>query len=92
MWKPISELEPELWQRYVVRWPDGEWGIAMWKYNSRWGEHEYAHGKKMTTDDEREFSRTHPQPYFGDPNEQDDYDQALPENAPTHFIDVRPIP
>ena len=91
MWQPIADLNPTLWKRYVVMWRNGEWGVAMWKYNSRWGEHEYAFGRKMT-DDEREFSRTHPQPYFGAPDEGDDYDDALPENAPTHFIEVEPLP
>ncbi len=92
MWRPIAELKPELWQRYVVRLPNGWWGIAMWKFNSRWGDHEHNPNRHSQTAEDLEFSRTHTQPYFGDPEESDDYDMALPVNTPTHFIDVRPLP
>lgn len=78
MWRPIAELDPILGRNYVVRWRNGEWGVSMWKTNSRW-------------EKDAAMLRTHPQPYFGDTCEYDDYDMALPENAPTHYIDIESI-
>ena len=56
-----------------MAWPNGSWGVVMWKTNPRW-------------DDDQEMLKTHPQPYFGDPDEFDDYDMAMPENAPSMYL------
>lgn len=79
MWEPIANIKPVMWRRYIVLRPnsEGDWEVAMWKTNSRWGR-----------GDDIEFDRCHPQPYFGCPSESDDYDDALVENWPTHFIEV----
>lgn len=83
-WRPISELKPVLGKRYVVAWANGEWNIVMWKTNSRWGVAML--DDPSCTEDYRQFIKSHPQPYFGDESELDDYEMALPENAPTLYL------
>lgn len=81
-WRPISELKPVLGESYVVAWPDGNWSVVMWKENPRWP----SKMEDCKTDEEKEFLAAHPQPYFGDPVELDDYDMARPSNAPVLYL------
>lgn len=58
----------------------------MWKTNARLDD------KPYLTDEQRNELRKYRQPYFGDPVESDDYDMAIPENAPTHYVELSDPP
>jgi hypothetical protein len=79
MWQPI-ETAPKDGSRIVVLWPDGWADFAVWKTNSR-----IVLGRELNEQGAVGLSDS----YFGDPNENDDYDLAKPENAPTHWM---PLP
>lgn len=87
-WRPISELKPVLRERYIVAKPGDDWYVAKWKMNSRLDPP--AH--RALTNTERAERAQFVQPYFGHPEEMDDYDEAKPENAPTLYYAVDAVP
>lgn len=76
-WKLLTNEKPELWTKALCwrsDWSEPEW--RMWKENGR-----IVEGIARGLDSQGMVPI-----YFGDPDESDDYDYAVPENFPTHWM------
>ena len=93
-WQPITTAPRD--GRQVLCWSPGyEPRFFRWKTNTRIASMRVAEEERrhrggyitpVAARENEEFLRTHVDCYFGDPWEYDDYDFAIPDNAPTHWM------
>jgi hypothetical protein len=77
-WQPIETAPKDGTIIPCLHAGKDQWRPLRWKTNSR-----ITTGKKRGDTWNRYLES-----YFGDPNEMDDYDLALPENQPTHWLKI----
>lgn len=83
-WQPI-ETAPKDGSRVLCCWVGGEPCFLVWKTNRRLLKPEY----RELSAEEKAWLEQFSNPYFGDPNEDDDYDLARTGKGPTHWM---PLP
>lgn len=86
-WRPIETAPRDGTKVWVCGGEFGEGGVARWKHNDR-----HAHQGRPFTVHHGGAERDLLVSYFGDVDDWDDWESALPESQPTHWRPLPPTP